>query len=67
MNWRLICIRCKEDLGDEIKSVGIIEHPDLNCACCRASIRDSFRDRRAHGQYWFPITEAQLTRLKEMA
>jgi hypothetical protein len=24
MNWRLICIRCKEDLGEEIKSVGCL-------------------------------------------
>lgn len=66
MNWRLICIRCKEDLGEEIKSVGIIEHPDLECACCGASIRDSRLDRRGHGQYWFPITEGQLARLEAL-
>ena len=67
MNWRLICHKCTKKLGEEIKSVGILQHPDLRCAVCGIYIRSSDEDRNGSGDKWFPVSEDQLARARALS
>jgi len=41
-------------LHEEIKCIGILEHPDIRCACCGLRIRMNATDRDGAGDTWFP-------------
>lgn len=66
MTWRLICDRCTRNLGEEIKSVGILRNPDVRCASCGIYIRKSVDDTKDLGKKWFPVTEDQLARARAL-
>jgi hypothetical protein len=64
VSWRLICETCTKRLREEIKSVGIITHPDLRCACCGVRIRASNEETHTSGGKWSPVSEDQLMRVR---
>jgi hypothetical protein len=64
MNFRLICGKCKRKLRTEIKSVGILEHPDVRCVNCGMHIRSGPTDHAQAEGEWFPITDEQLVELR---
>jgi len=63
VSWRLVCDVCTRRLGEEIKSIGILEHPDVRCASCGVFIRSAKNEFPSDGR-WFPVTGEQLFRLQ---